>query len=1016
MLVENRLPFDQGKLLFTQLLNLKLETEEESTMALELIKFVKQQLEEFEDSDDDDLAKSDHEEAERENNLVLLLLRLSQQLTAKRNQERVKSILFLAIPDEYLLKFHNVPDAKSLWAAIKSRFGGNDESKKMQRNVLKHQFENFTTAPNERLNLAVLSSENTSSTNEVSPASGDFGTTSPQLENEDLQQIDLDDLEELDLRWQVAILTVWVKRFIQKTGRNLDFKVKQLVRFDKSKVECYNCHKKGHFARECKSGRNQGKRSYSDNDRRNAPINESSSQALVAQDGLGGYDWSNDFDVELVNYALIAISSSSSSSSYDNENELSGGEKYEFQNYELKCREVKIDNLKMKLEKVVKERDELKVKIEKWEGSSKNLNKILNSQMSANDKNGLRYGTQLDEMSNKSETNSEISKKNEVNIEKPKSVYKSVVPKPKSIRDKVIMMNGDSDDDDDGVAGNPKTYLQDYAVVDSGCSSHMTGNKAYLLDYEHYNGGFMAFCVGVHHHTTNGHQFTMSNRHQELASPKQMTLGKDFSNPLIVDSLLKTIWFINALCYCNEALAIPGKTTTGNHVPLLPAMLAPAQGEGPAIPASSQPTPTGPTPTPVADEATTTGVEVEAEGAATTTTSLEAGLDSGNIHESPLRSHDAPLPEVNTSGSVEDSVKLKELMELVPKLALRIDFLEKELTETKQRVNTLEAAQKRKSKKVVLSNSEVSASREAQEQDISPALLDAAKTLTQVASGGVTTYNRRRRSEVNTGTEEVNTGSTPVKSANVFEETAKKTKKQLEQEKVGLAEAINLQAQLDAEVAEQIHKDEMISKRMKEEPELIDQQKKRMAQVQKDLPEEDFAKRMVDMVNQTKKYFEEERAKVKRSKPMTQSQLRTYMSTYLKNQGTWKLSQLKKLTFEEIKEKFDKLVEQIDTFVPMSLEATKARMKRYSEEIQTRTSKKQKIVHNSGSAELQEKVATKDVPMTEEKAGETIVPKEEEEDSETDKEENMEAIDATPVATKSHVFVNLERYFSKVQE
>ncbi|GJU21203.1 hypothetical protein Tco_1154545 [Tanacetum coccineum] len=51
-----------------------------------------------------------------------------------------------------------------------------------------------------------------------------------------------------------------------------------------------------------------------------APTNESSSQALVAQDGLGGYDWSNDFEVEPVNYALMAISSSSSSSSSDNEN------------------------------------------------------------------------------------------------------------------------------------------------------------------------------------------------------------------------------------------------------------------------------------------------------------------------------------------------------------------------------------------------------------------------------------------------------------------------------------------------------------------------------------------------------------------------------------------------------------------------------------------------------------------------------------------------------------------------
>ncbi|GJX59985.1 ribonuclease H-like domain-containing protein [Tanacetum coccineum] len=78
----------------------------------------------------------------------------AKQLAARRNQERVKSILLLAIPDEYLLKFHNVADAKSLWEAIKSRFGGNVESKKMQKNVLKHQFENFSTASNESLDKA----------------------------------------------------------------------------------------------------------------------------------------------------------------------------------------------------------------------------------------------------------------------------------------------------------------------------------------------------------------------------------------------------------------------------------------------------------------------------------------------------------------------------------------------------------------------------------------------------------------------------------------------------------------------------------------------------------------------------------------------------------------------------------------------------------------------------------------------------------------------------------------------
>ncbi|GJR82797.1 hypothetical protein Tco_0153582 [Tanacetum coccineum] len=315
----------------------------------------------------------------------------AKQLAARRNQERIKSILLLAIPDEYLLKFHNVPDAKSLWAAIKSRFGGNEESKKMQKNVLKHQFENFVTASNETLdkaydrfqklisqleihgayvskedinqkflrslppswsqialimrnkpdidevdiddlynnlrvyedelkrssgsnsasqNLAFLSSENTNSTNEVSTASGDFGvstagginqvpstpsahdiaysflaqpTTSPQLENKDFQQMDGDHLEELDLRWQVAMLTIREKKFIQRTGRNMDFKEKRHVSLDKSKIKCYNY-------------------------------------------GLGGYDWSNDFEVEPVNYALITISSSSSSSSSDSESKINRNE------------------------------------------------------------------------------------------------------------------------------------------------------------------------------------------------------------------------------------------------------------------------------------------------------------------------------------------------------------------------------------------------------------------------------------------------------------------------------------------------------------------------------------------------------------------------------------------------------------------------------------------------------------------------------------------------------------------
>ncbi|GKB36769.1 putative reverse transcriptase domain-containing protein [Tanacetum coccineum] len=117
------------------------------------------------------------------------------------------------------------------------------------------------------------------------------------------------DMEEMDLRWQMALLTMRAKRFLKNIGRNLTANSNETIGFDKSKVECYNCHKKVHFARECRAPINQDN-TNKESSRRIVPIETSTSTALVSCDGLGGYDWS-DQARDGPNYVLMDFSSDS---------------------------------------------------------------------------------------------------------------------------------------------------------------------------------------------------------------------------------------------------------------------------------------------------------------------------------------------------------------------------------------------------------------------------------------------------------------------------------------------------------------------------------------------------------------------------------------------------------------------------------------------------------------------------------------------------------------------------------
>ncbi|GKD90564.1 ribonuclease H-like domain-containing protein, partial [Tanacetum coccineum] len=109
----------------------------------------------------------------------------------------------------------------------------------------------------------------------------------------------------MDLRWQMAMLTIRARRLLKKTGRKFYVNSTETIGFDKSKVKCYNCHKRRHFTRECRAPRNQENRNK-ENTRRVVPVETTTSNALVSCDGFG-YDWSDQAKEGPTNFAPLLI-------------------------------------------------------------------------------------------------------------------------------------------------------------------------------------------------------------------------------------------------------------------------------------------------------------------------------------------------------------------------------------------------------------------------------------------------------------------------------------------------------------------------------------------------------------------------------------------------------------------------------------------------------------------------------------------------------------------------------------
>ncbi|GJU72318.1 putative ribonuclease H-like domain-containing protein [Tanacetum coccineum] len=268
----------------------------------------------------------------------------AEEKAQRRLEVKARSTLMMSILNEYQLKFNSIKDAKKL---LEVRNKANLDTMSMDDlynnlKVYEPEVKGMSSLSSSTQNIDFVSSSNnnTSSTNEavntthgVSTASTQVNAAnsinidnfsdavvcalfasqanSPQLVHEDLQQIHPDDVEEMDLRWQMAMLIMRVRRFLKNTEKKLTVKGNETIGFDKSKVKYYNYRKRGHFARECRAPRNQDNKNK-ESSRRSVPMETSTSTALVSCDGLGGYgyEWSDQAE-EGPNYALMAFSSDS---------------------------------------------------------------------------------------------------------------------------------------------------------------------------------------------------------------------------------------------------------------------------------------------------------------------------------------------------------------------------------------------------------------------------------------------------------------------------------------------------------------------------------------------------------------------------------------------------------------------------------------------------------------------------------------------------------------------------------
>nr|GEX39442.1 hypothetical protein [Tanacetum cinerariifolium] len=925
----------------------------------------------------------------------------TKDMQKRRNDVKARTTLFLALPDEHQLRFSKYETAKELWEAILKTFGGNEATKKIKKNQLKMQYDDliqkFLTSlalewlmytivwrirddldtmslddvynhlkvyepevqkksESNSQNLAFISSSNTNSgKGEVHTASVPTATAQSngsQIKYKDITQIDEDDIEEMDIKWNMALLSMRADRWSALIGTKWAILLENAEHLE-VKTEERESYKQG------------------------PKEEEPAPKALMAIDGIG-WNWSymaNEKanhalvadDKDSTEFALMAKSSSSSDKEvYDDsycskscrkniENlntkisklneELSDCEidlynykrglsqvearLVEFTEHDVKycerirvlesdveIRDNKIKYLKNELEQLKKEKESLPKFVDDTVTDysrptpSIDASKCNKSELQSSNFFAFEHGESSDSIMSKPmikyvkeadcprviKTNNTEKLGNQLRnmLRCTGTFQKKTWPKDnyahKSMTPRAVLLKPGTTP----IVGNPQNNIDDKGYWDSGCSRHMTGNISYLSEYEPYDGGYVSFGHG-------GGKITESDYGGATQDKKSTSREHNTDFHQIVDFLEASHIRIETTNQETKILAtVDGKPRTISESSLR-RHLKLNDEEG----ISSLPD------TELFENLSLMGYNILPNQ------SLDAGQDRENIAKTSAMSHESSSRVLFLSADEgRRIINIEE--ELGPEKSTDLGS-----NDTEEMVNVLSSMEAA----YILSSRGVAAT-------VSPADVLLIAGVPNV-SGSFPT---------------VSVIFTTASVEQIDAQVARKMEEEFARENQRLSEQLTR----DSEIA-RLH----AKKELKIMIEGLDRSNKAIA---KHLSEYEQAKadltvgEKIELIRELVKY-QDHRAKIlkyqaQQSKALSKKEQREFYMSVLRSHAGWKTKHFRRMTLEQIKEKFIPVWKQFEDFVPISSKEESVRVKRQGLKIDQGSSKRMKISKGASEEEL----------------------------------------------------------------